>query len=590
MSSSTLADRLARTVAGTPDAVALRDGRTTLTYRQLWERTATIGAALRARLGKDGMVALLRPRDLTQALVLVACVRDGLPVLVLDPGVPVERLRQIVAPIPEGVVVAADDAPGPRLGPGWTPADLPTVDGGSGRLDGGTGPVDGDRHDPIVVIATSGSSGRPKLVALEHAGLDNRIMWAVREFDLTRRDVFVHCSAPGFDFGLFEVLCPLVLGATLVLPDPDAHRDPEALLAAVREHAVTVLHGTPSLLRQLSRLPGLADTNLRIVFSGGEALTTGLAATLARATGAEVVNEYGPTETTVDSLAYRCPADGGDGDLVPLGVPIDRTGAYVADPDAEGRGELLIGGAGVARGYYGDPRATAAAFVPDESTPGGRRYRTGDLVRRDGDGLFHFLGRGDDQIKVRGVRIELAEVRAAYRRHPLVLDVVAGGVTTPDGTRLAVAVEVADDTVPAAELRRFTGVYLPRAFQPDRLDVTESLPRLPNGKVDRQAVERGWAAAFADVPEQPAAPRARTAEVDLLGTLLRVAGEELGLERVEPSDDFFALGGHSLLAGRVVSVVEAETGRSIPLRAFFNASSFAEIIELTEAGWARDGV
>jgi amino acid adenylation domain-containing protein len=583
MSISTLVDRLAQIVEETPDRVALRDNRTTFTYRQMWKRTETIGALLRTQLGKGRMVALLRQRDTTQVLVVLACIRNGLPVLMLDPGVPAERLRQIVEPIADGLVVCADDASGPHLGPGWGTADLTSVNGEGSA-------VASDRHDPIVVIATSGSSGKPKLVTLEHAGLENRIVWACREFALTSDDVFVHCSAPGFDFGLFEVLCPLILGATLVLPDPDAHRDPEALLTAVREHAVTVLHGTPSLLRQLSRLPALSeDSALRIVFSGGEALTAELAATLARATGAEVVNEYGPTETTIDSLAYRCPTDGGDAELVPLGTTIDRTQVYIADPDYEGRGELLIGGVGVARGYLGDPRATAEAFVPDDRTSGGRLYRTGDLGRRDEDGLFHFLGRGDDQIKVRGVRIELAEVRSAYRRHPLVLEVIAGGVPTSDGTRLAVAVEVADDTVPPAELRRFTGIYLPRAFQPDRLDVTELLPRLPNGKVDRQAVERDWAEAFADVTEdRPVTLRAKTTDVDLLETLLRVAGEELGLDEIAATDDFFALGGHSLLAGQVVSVVQVETGRAIPLRAFFNASSFAGIVELAVAWWDRD--
>jgi amino acid adenylation domain-containing protein len=586
MTVSALADRIARTVAQVPDRVALRDDCLTLTYRQLWERTEQIGAALRSQIGMNGAVALLRHRDLPQALALVACIRYGLPVAVLDPGVPAERLRRIVAAIPGGVVAGPDGEPEHSLGPGWVTTDLMAVESG-------TAPVGDARHDPVVLIATSGSSGRPKLVALDHAGLDNRITWACREFALTSRDVFVYCSAPGFDFGLFEVLCPLALGATLVLPDPDAHRDPEALLKAVRQHAVTVLHGTPSLLRQLSVLPGLSkSTALRIVFSGGEALTAELAAALALATSAEVVNEYGPTETTIDSLAYQCPADGGDWDLVPLGTPIDLTPAHIGDTDDEGRGELLIGGVGVARGYHGDPRATAAAFVPDDRTPGvrgGRLYRTGDLVRRDGDGLFHFLGRRDDQIKVRGVRIELAEVRSAYRRHPLVLDVVASGVKSAGGTRLAVAVEVADDTVPASELRRFTSSYLPRAFQPDRLDVTESLPRLPNGKVDRQTLEQGWMDAFAHVPEPtPAARKAEATSADVLGTLLAVAREELGLAEVSAMDNFFVLGGHSLLAGRVVSLVRAETGKAISLRAFFAAEHFAGIVELAEAGWTRD--
>lgn len=579
MTPSALAQRIVDAASKTPDAVAIDDiDGSSLTYGQLLEAVDRVGGVLAAGLEPGGVIALLRERDITQVLAFVACVRFGLPVVVLDPVVPPRRLQSILGQLPGGQVVAANggDPATEVLGPGWELARLDP--------DASTGSATSQAvHDAVVIIATSGSTGRPKLVMLEHDALENRMVWACEEFGLTSEDVFIYSAAVGFDFGLFEMLCPLVLGARLVIPDRDAHRDAEALVEAVRKAGVTVVHGSPSLLRQVHSF--LDDGGcLRLIFSGGEALSAELADALSAATGVEVVNEYGPTETTIDSLAHRFRPGVNGQRFVPIGTPIRRTHVRIDRPDERGRGELIIGGAGVARGYFADPRATAAAFRPDphpEAPRGGRVYHTGDLVSADEDGTFHFHGRGDDQIKVRGVRIELAEVRAAYERHPLVLEVVAGGFPTAEGTRLAVTVEVADDSVPVTELRRFASTYLPRSMQPDILDAVESLPRLANGKVDHQAIQSTWAdqvdrgVSHADA----GVPASEGSSGGVLGVLLDVVREELGLEDVAATDNFFVLGGHSLLAGQVVSVVRARTGVRIPLRVFFNAESFGDMFD-----------
>lgn len=588
-----LARRLAETVERDRERTAIVSLRKSLTYGQMWDQAGRIGAALRSFLRDGAAVALVRHRDDLQALAVIACVRLGIPLVVMDPEIPAERLRSVLGLLPGGVFVGSDRVAPPALGRSWRPADTDALDDPEGGSAESAPAMPAARLDPVIMLATSGTSGRPKLVALDQPALDNRLNWACRRFGLNRDDRFIYCSAPGFDFGLFELLCPLYLGARVIIPDPDAHRDPATLLDAIGRHGATVLHGTPSMLRQLDDDLGRCPT-LRIVFSGGEALPEDLAARIAEPGNAIVVNEYGPTETTIDSLAYEYTVGVPGRDWVPIGTPIDKTHIHIDDGgDGSRQGELLIGGIGLARGYHGDPRGTAASFVPDGRSPhahGARLYRTGDIVRVDAGDVAHFVGRADEQVKVRGVRIEPGEIRAAFLRHPLVLDAVVGGVRTSDGIRLAGTIEVADDSVEPAELRRFTALYLPRAFQPEYLAVTESLPLLPNGKVDRQALEADWREALAARSVSQVAVRPIVADgagaPPILDILLSVAREELGLDARSSSDNFFLLGGHSLLGARLVTSAGQRIGRTIPLRMLFAAADFGELAKTIEAGGA----
>ncbi|MCB1034264.1 MAG: amino acid adenylation domain-containing protein, partial [Acidobacteria bacterium] len=408
-----------------------------------------------------------------------------------------------------------------------------------------------------------------------HRALANRLAWMQDRYRLTPSDVVLQKTPISFDVSVWELLWPLMAGARLEMARPGGHRDPAYLTEVVQQRGVTVIHFVPSMLKVLlSQEEVRRCTSLRLVVSSGEALPPAVSRLFHRQLRAELENLYGPTEAAIDVTAFR--TSGEEGGTVPIGRPITGLAAYVVDARLEpapwGRpGELCLGGAGLARGYLGLPRRTAERFVPDalSGRPGSRLYRTGDRCRWRGDGRLEFLGRLDHQLKVRGWRVEPAEVEAALLEFPEVSAVaVLGQEIDGSGTRLVAFFEVRDAERPPkpAELRDFLGQVLPPALIPAHFVLLDALPRLASGKIDRGALPR----------HQPTGasgqlPRSRAEQ-----ELAEIWRQVLGVPQVGSGDNFVALGGDSILAMQVAARAHRSGLHLVP-GDLFQTASLAEL-------------
>jgi acyl carrier protein len=367
----------------------------------------------------------------------------------------------------------------------------------------------------------------------------------------------------------------------LVIAEVDGHRDSRYLAETIRSSRISIFHCVPSLLRFLVEEPAFDDSlALRAVMCGGEALPTEVVRRFQSRSRAKLYNVYGPTETIIDSTYWLCEGVNGRSSM-PIGRPIPNARTYILDdalrPLPIGvHGHLHIGGEGLARGYLNRPELTAEKFIPDpfSAEPGARLYKTGDLARYLPDGNIEFLGRGDHQVKIRGFRIEIGEIEAALGQHPAVRGVVVLAREDAPGEKRLVAYVVTEST--ADELRRFLKDKLPDHMVPVGFVLLDTLPLLPNGKIDRRALP----APDRSRPELKAfvAPRTPTEEL-----LADIWAQLLDIEPVGVHDDFFDLGGHSLLATQLVSRVRDAFHAEIPLRRLFEVPIVAGLAESIEA-------
>ncbi|GIH41668.1 non-ribosomal peptide synthetase [Microbispora corallina] len=547
---------VARTVARAPGAVAVECGDQRVTYAELDRRAR----ALAARLTGHRVVGVCLGPIPDRVAAMLAAWHAGAAYLPLDPAYPAERLARLLADGGATVVVAGPDAP--------LPATIPVVDPAA---DPGPGeppaPQEPRPRDAAYVMHTSGSTGEPKGVVVEHGGLGARVAWMREAYGLGPGDRIVQFASPSFDTHAEEIFPALAAGATVVLLPGGAVTLPDLLAA---DAGVTVLDLPTAYWQRLADLAGeiVWPEALRLVVIGGEqAAAEPLARWRARFGGrVRVVNTYGPTETTVIATADDLDDLDGGG-RPPIGRPIAATSVHVLDrygrPAPPGApGDLHIGGAGVARGYAGRPGLTADRFVPDPyGEPGGRLYRTGDRVRWRADGRLEFLGRLDDQVKVRGHRIEPGEVEARLLAHPGVTEAAVAAA----GEILAGYVA---GSATAEELRAHLAVALPPYMVPDVFVRLDALPRTAGGKVDRRALPK-------PEPEREreyVAPRS-----DAEALVADVWAEVLGVGRIGAFDDFFHLGGHSLLAVRVAARLRALAEVDIPIRTLFARRTVADL-------------
>ncbi|MCX6467693.1 MAG: non-ribosomal peptide synthase/polyketide synthase, partial [Corynebacteriales bacterium] len=584
-----LPDLVATQVARTPDAVALRVEGASVTYGEFGAHVDRVAADLVGRgVGPDVAVAVAIPRSTELLVAIHAVVAAGGQYVPLDPDAPADRIdhmlttagAQIVLVRREHRPVDADGRTIVEIDCATTAVPDPAVSRTVAEHRRGLRP-----DHAAYTLFTSGSTGRPKGVTVSHAAIVNRLLWMQEEFALTDTDVAVQKTPVTFDVSVWELFWPLMTGATLVVVDPDGHRDPRHLADLMAAERVTVAHFVPSMLSTFADLldsaPSAVDLHhLRAVFASGEALAPAVAASaLAVLPNTRLHNLYGPTEAAVDVTWHEVLR--GER-TVPIGTPIAGTVTRILDdrlrPVAPGVvGELHLGGVQLARGYASRPDLTAERFVADPyGPPGARLYRTGDLVRWTAHGEIDYVGRADTQIKLRGQRIELGEIEAVLAAAPGVVAAavtVAGGRDGGDHLVAHLAGSVAAQGDLDAVIAQ-VAQSLPAFMRPTLFTVSETLPTTVSGKIDRRALpEPVFPGAGAD--HEIVAPAG-----DLEAIVAEVYADVLGVDAVSVTDSFFDIGGNSLSATRVSARVSDALATRVGVRDVFSAPTVRALAAL----------
>lgn len=557
-----------RQAARTPGAVAVSDERTSLTYGQLRAAAAAVAGRLRrAGVRRGDIVAVRLPRGVDLIAALLGVVSAGAAYLPIDVESPADRVDHQLDDCRVRAIVGRAGAAGRILIPVDAAADAAAA--ATTADPPATGP-----DDLLYVVYTSGSTGRPKGVAVSHGQLGSLISWHTDHHRLTADDRVAQVASISFDAAGWEIWPALLCGARLDICPDRTVQAPEALAGWVAAHDTSIMFAPTPLAEQLLRHPLGRETRLRALLTGGDVFRP-------RAgddPGISVINHYGPTENAVVATAT--------GDLwAPwpdnsIGRPIAGVRAYVLGEDLQlvprgAVGELCLGGAAVAWGYWRRPGLTAERFRPDPYSPepGARLYRTGDLVRWRSDDTLRYIGRSDAQVQVRGYRIEPAEVENVLLAHPAVDAAVVTGAVTRSGQQVLAAYLVPADPdrpIPAPSvLRAFLAETLPQYLVPQVFVTLAALPVTASGKPDKRRLPP--LDADADPPVEP--------RTDTERAMHRLWCEVLGVEQVGVFDDFFSLGGNSMTAARLLTRIDQTFDVDFPLRGVFDHRSLAALSE-----------
>lgn len=570
-----LHERFAAQARAAPNAPAVTDAAGTVTYGELLARVEGLAARLRQHgVGPGERVAVLLDRTRELVVALLAVLETGAAYVPLDPRHPPLRVAYVLEHAAPRLVVTQrslrERVPGAAHAvlevDDGAPLALPSVAPGGSAMTAGPGRA-------AYVIYTSGSTGRPKGVEVPVGALANFLRSMAHTPGLTAVDRVLSVTTIAFDIAGLELFLPLVTGASVYLAPSEVVADGRRLSELITRVAPTMLQATPATWRMLLEAGWRGDGKLKVL-CGGEALSTELAARLLEC-GGEVWNMYGPTETTIWSTLHRVRP----GEVsVPVGRPIDETPVYVLDEHQSlcpfgVAGELCIGGAGVANGYFRRPELTRERFLPDPfGPPGARLYRTGDLARLRPDGVFEHLGRLDHQIKIRGFRIEPAEIETVLRESPGVKEaLVVTREERRDDVRLVAYYVPTAGPAPASELRAVVARRLPEYMIPSAFVALQAMPVSPNGKIDRSRLPAPEAE-HAAVSSQALRPRDQ-----LEARLARIWSEVLAVPTPSVRESFFFLGGHSLLAVQLFARIERELGVELPLSTLFLAPTIDEL-------------
>ncbi|EIY4982676.1 enterobactin non-ribosomal peptide synthetase EntF [Klebsiella quasipneumoniae] len=589
---TTLSALVADQARKTPDAPALADANWQFSYREMRQQVVALAQLLRQRGVKPGdSVAVALPRSVFLTLALHGIVEAGAAWLPLDTGYPDDRLRMMLEDARPSLLIASEDQLArfsdiPGLESLCYQQPLAVAD---------DAPLALSKPDHTAyIIFTSGSTGRPKGVMVGQTAIVNRLLWMQDRYPLSADDVVAQKTPCSFDVSVWEFWWPFIAGARLVMAEPEAHRDPQAMQQFFAHYGVTTTHFVPSMLAafvaSLDADSVAACRTLRRVFCSGEALPTDLCREWERLTGAPLHNLYGPTEAAVDVSWY--PACGPElaavtGSSVPIGWPVWNTGLRILDaamrPVPPGvAGDLYLTGIQLAQGYLGRPDLTASRFIADPFVPGERMYRTGDVARWLANGAVEYLGRSDDQLKIRGQRIELGEIDRAMSALPDVAQAVSHAcvfnqaAATGGDARQLVGYLVSDSGLPldTAALKARLAEQLPPHMVPVVLMQLVDLPLSANGKLDRKALP---------LPTLGGERSGRPPEPGMETLVAAAFSQLLGCEVNDIDADFFALGGHSLLAMRLAAQLSRQLARQVTPGQVMVASTVGKLSALLAA-------
>jgi amino acid adenylation domain-containing protein len=581
-------------VERTPDAIAVVESGRQLTYRDLNARANRLASYLSKRgVGPGVPVAICLKPSTDLMVTLLGVLKAGGACVPLDPNYPEERLEYMLVDTQAPLLLTQKgllSIPARKL---TETIDLPAMRGvidqeNSGQWESGVAP-----NNLAYIIYTSGSTGKPRGVLLTHAGLVNHHVAVQKLYDLESSDRVLQFSSISFDIALEEIFPTWVAGATVVLRTEVMPLGARDFLRWIGSQGITVLDLPTAywheLVHQLSELTEPMPATMRLVIVGGEKVSAQVLAAWNRLVSGQIrwINTYGPSEASIIVTAYeprtndRVEAP----TIVPIGRPIANTQVYLLDPHLHPvpdgmRGELYIGGVGLARGYLNRPQLSAEKFIhnPFTSDPGARLYKTGDMARYLPNGDIEFLGRSDEQVKVRGFRVEIGEVESALAQHPSVHGSIIAVREDEAGSKQLVAYIVPERKPgpSGAELRNFLREKLPDYMIPSVFVTLDSLPLTPNGKVDKRALPE---------PRRVSVGRDQTGKAPrdpLQAQLAQIWESVLGQRPIGVDQNFFELGGHSLLAVRLMHSMEQTFGRRLPITMLFHAPTVERLAALLQ--------
>jgi amino acid adenylation domain-containing protein len=570
-----------------PDSVALEFNSQQVTYQQLEIRSIQFANKLISYgINKGDLVALYLERSPYFIIALLGIMKAGAVFVPIDTLWPIGRAEYILNDTKAKLIVVQDG-----LRPQFKEKQVKTlvIDASNQWEDSSdiAPSVHMGPKDLIYVLYTSGTTGEPKGVMLEHGGISNVIQWMNQNYKLSKHDRVLQKTPYTFDASMWEIFTPLIAGATLVLAKPDGHRDPYYLVKEIINQKITIIQIVPSMLRHLLLEPSISKCiSLRHVFCGGEKLTCELKRKYFSKLDAPLHNLYGPTETSIQVMAWTCsPTD--TRSYIPIGRPIANVTTHILDQKGypvseEEIGELYIGGIALARGYLGKPDKTAEFFIDnlDPEISCSRLYRTGDLVRKHTGDIYEFIGRIDDQVKKHGYRIELGEIEARLNEVEYINNAVVMQEKSDkyESTRLIAYLETECASLSLTDLRNFLSINLPDYMIPGKFKVMDRFPLSTHGKVDRAKLRTLPAFQLTN-----ASKNEKITYTKIEQKLIKIWSKILDLDSVGIHDDFFELGGDSI-AGLVMIAHAKQQGIVFTPHELFKLRRIDQIVRCIQEG------
>ncbi|ASF29003.1 peptide synthetase [Bacillus amyloliquefaciens] len=558
-----------------PDHEAVIFGNERYTYRQLNERANQLARTLRTiGIQADQFVAIISPHCIELIVGILAVLKSGCAYVPIDPEYPEDRIHYMLSDSKAEVVLTH------RSLQVQLPYDGDVVlldEENSYHADRSNLELFSDAHDLAYMIYTSGSTGNPKGVLIEHQGLANYIWWAKEVYVRGEKTNFPLYSSISFDLTVTSIFTPLVTGNTIIVYDGE---DKSAVLSAIMQDSrIDMIKLTPAHLHVIKEMNIADDTTIRKMIVGGENLSTRLAKSVSEQFKGrlDIFNEYGPTETVVGCMIYRYDAKRDKREFVPIGTAAANTDIYVADASRNlvpigVIGEMYISGPGVARGYWNRPDLTAEKFVENPFIPGAKMYKSGDLAKRLRNGNLVYVGRIDEQVKIRGHRIELGEIEAAMHNVEAVQKAAVTAREAEDGLKQLCAYYVSDKPIAAAQLREQLSSELPDYMVPSYFVRLEHMPLTSNGKINRKALPA------------PEASLQQTAEYvppgnEVESKLTDLWQEVLGISRAGIKHNFFDLGGNSIRAAALAARIHKELDVNLTLKDIFKFPTIEQLAD-----------